>query len=239
MSTNSMADVSGSQIVRESLRSRFGLLAVTLVVAIILPTILPHARIISILFTALSTTVLLSGLYAVATDRKHFITGVVLILPAMMADWGSKAVESHILQAVGVGFSVLFLAYVGWMVFLHILAARRVDVDIIFAAISLYLLIGFICASLYYAIELFAGDPSISTTFTGNFGIGPPRVETVYYSFVTLTTLGYGDIAPIAQPTRALAILEALTGQIFLVTLMARLVSLHVAHSGLTSTSQV
>ena len=104
---------------------------------------------------------------------------------------------------------------------------------------SLYLLIGFVCAALYYGIELFQGNPEIATTFTGNLGVGPPRVEALYYSFVTLTTLGFGDIAPIAQPTRALSIVEALIGQLFLVTMMARLVSLQVAHSGDETTSEV
>ena len=101
MNTNSMANISGADIVRESIRSRFGLLAVTLVLAILVPTILPNTRIIAILFTPLSTTVLLSGLYAVATERRHFIIGAAMIVPAIMTDWGSKAVESNMMQAAG------------------------------------------------------------------------------------------------------------------------------------------
>ncbi len=239
MDTDAMIDARGATIVREALRSRFGLLALVLLVAIILPTILPHTRFLSVLFTALTTTVLLSGLYAVATSRKHFLIGVALIIPAIMTDWGSEVIDSHVMQAVGVGFSVLFLAYVGWLLLLYILVARRVTTSIIFAAVSLYLLIGFVCAALYYAIELFQGDPMISTTFAGNIGMAPPRAETLYYSFVTLTTLGFGDISPVAQPTRALSIVEALIGQLFLVTMMARLVSLQVAHSGDAKPSEV
>jgi hypothetical protein len=53
----------------------------------------------------------------------------------------------------------------------------------------------------------------------------------VYYSFVTLTTLGYGDVIPQSSPARLLAALEALTGQIYLAVLVARLVGLHVAHT--------
>ena len=55
--------------------------------------------------------------------------------------------------------------------------------------------------------------------------------EMVYYSFVTLTTLGYGDIVPVSPSARALATLEALTGQLYLTVLVARLVGLHITHS--------
>ncbi len=53
----------------------------------------------------------------------------------------------------------------------------------------------------------------------------------VYYSFVTLTTLGYGDIVPVNPSVRALATLEAITGQLYLTVLVARLVGLHITHS--------
>ena len=55
--------------------------------------------------------------------------------------------------------------------------------------------------------------------------------EMVYYSFVTLTTLGYGDIVPVSPSARALATLEALTGQLYLTVLVARLVGLHITHA--------
>ncbi len=55
--------------------------------------------------------------------------------------------------------------------------------------------------------------------------------QIISYSFVTLTTLGYGDIIPISPSARALAIVEALTGQIYLAVLVARLVGLHITHS--------
>ncbi len=53
----------------------------------------------------------------------------------------------------------------------------------------------------------------------------------IYYSFVTMTTLGYGDIVPVNPAARMLSVLQALTGQLYLVVLVARLVGLHIAHS--------
>lgn len=55
--------------------------------------------------------------------------------------------------------------------------------------------------------------------------------EMIYYSFVTLTTLGYGDIVPVSPSARSLATLEALTGQLYLTVLVARLVGLQITHS--------
>ena len=73
----------------------------------------------------------------------------------------------------------------------------------------------------------FAGD---TETWRLQFGGGNSGYA-LYYSFVTLTTLGYGDIAPVTMPARMLASLEAMTGQVYLAILVARLVGLHIAHS--------
>jgi hypothetical protein len=56
-------------------------------------------------------------------------------------------------------------------------------------------------------------------------------VSYIYYSFVTLTTLGYGDISPITPEVKTLSILEAVVGQLYLAVILARLVGLHIAHS--------
>jgi hypothetical protein len=61
-------------------------------------------------------------------------------------------------------------------------------------------------------------------------GTGQP-VGVLYFSFVTLTTLGYGDVVPTSPVTRTLASLEAITGQLYLTVLVARLVGLHIAES--------
>ena len=62
-------------------------------------------------------------------------------------------------------------------------------------------------------------------------GSGENSGYALYYSFITLTTLGYGDIAPVSMTARMLATLEAITGQIYLAVLVARLVALHIAHA--------
>lgn len=61
----------------------------------------------------------------------------------------------------------------------------------------------------------------------------------IYYSFVTMTTLGYGDIVPTNPASRMLSVLQALTGQLYLVVLVARIVGLHITHSAGANTQTI
>ena len=91
-------------------------------------------------------------------------------------------------------------------------------------AIAAYLLLGITWASAYHFMRLL--DPG---AFTGaGMGAGTGAASFMYFSFVTLTTVGYGDVAPVHEVARSLAILEALTGQLYPAILLARLVSLEV-----------
>jgi Ion channel len=109
----------------------------------------------------------------------------------------------------------------------YILSEGSVDSECIFSALSLYLLIGLIYGLLFFIFE--EGFPG-SLSFQGASLDGSTRIQmanTMYFSFVTLGTLGYGDIIPIGGPARALAVTEAIGGQIYLVVVVARLVSLY------------
>jgi voltage-gated potassium channel Kch len=84
--------------------------------------------------------------------------------------------------------------------------------------IAAYALIAFVMAAVYRAIELVTGD-----TFLNGVGVSG---DYLYFSFVTLTTVGYGDITPATDLAKRLAVIEMFVGQVFLITLVARLVSL-------------
>jgi voltage-gated potassium channel len=101
--------------------------------------------------------------------------------------------------------------------------ARRVDAEHVYAALSAYLLAGFFCGVLYRVIES-AWPGSFATAGTvATFSIQ----NAIYFSFVTLATLGYGDIVPRSEVARGIAIVEAVAGQLYLAVLIARLVSLY------------
>ena len=97
--------------------------------------------------------------------------------------------------------------------------------NVIYAAIAVYLFIAFMWAFLFLLVEkLQPGSITLGGTEESTFHF-------FYYSFVTITTLGYGDITPTSEIARSLALLEAVIGQIYLVVLVARLVGIHIAQS--------
>jgi Ion channel len=105
------------------------------------------------------------------------------------------------------------------MVVRRVLAKRTVTIQSIYGALSAYMIIGLMFASIFAAVD------HLTTTdfFASN---EPANTQTFqYFSFTTLTTLGYGDFTAGASGGRSIAVLEALTGQVFLATLVARLVA--------------
>lgn len=107
-----------------------------------------------------------------------------------------------------------------------VLFAKRADFDILSGGVSVYLLIGLAWASLHTLVERtvpgsFLNLATSSETLT---------VDAIYFSLATLTTLGYGDIAPISTMARMLAVLEAVTGVVYLAILIPSLVSLYLRY---------
>jgi hypothetical protein len=148
-------------------------------------------------FLPLGVVPILARLIVVATDAKMF-------LPFSLSLW-----------------SIVCLLAVGTTL-RHALGAGRVNAERIFAALSAYILIGVALGVVYWALEQNTpGSLALSSA-------RPVTLErTLYFSFVTLATLGYGDIVPVSEPASWLAIIEAMGGQMYLAVLVARLVSLY------------
>jgi Ion channel len=100
------------------------------------------------------------------------------------------------------------------------MTAKHIDLEHLYAALSAYLLSGIFFGSFYWVLEqIRPGSFAVSETFT--------PMSAFYFSFVTLATLGYGDIVPKLDIARGLAVIEGVGGQLFLAVMVARLVSLY------------
>jgi len=104
----------------------------------------------------------------------------------------------------------------------HALRAGVVDAEHIFAALDAYLLAGLIFAVCYWLL-----DQTWPTSFGAASASDLDLARAIYFSFVTIATLGYGDVVPASDSARGLTILEAVSGQMYLTVLVARLVSLY------------
>jgi hypothetical protein len=116
-------------------------------------------------------------------------------------------------------WTALILLVSAVLIVRRVLARPEITLQSIYGAISAYLILGLMFAAVYAAMYHFGGD-----TFFANGRTGDTRTFQ-YFSFVTLTTLGYGDFTAAASGGQAFAVIEAITGQIFLATLVARLVA--------------
>jgi hypothetical protein len=102
----------------------------------------------------------------------------------------------------------------------RVLGHERVGIETILGALCVYLMLGLLFAYTYAAIDGFTGDFVVQTQT-------PSPSDYVYFSVITLTTTGYGDLSPAPGAPRAAAMMEALTGGIFLVTLVSRMVAMY------------
>jgi len=159
-----------------------------------------------------------------------------LALPTVSLQLGPLLYDAEAITIVGQVFGIIFLLYVAFVLLRVVFKSTVVTVDTICASICVYLLLGIMCSLGYSLLEitqpgsfrLSAVNESVeaSVRFLGTSSEIP-----IYYSFITMTTLGYGDIVPTHPASRMLSVLQALTGQLYLVVLVARLVGLHIAHS--------
>ena len=115
-------------------------------------------------------------------------------------------------------FSYLALAFMG-----YIFRERRVTSNVVAASLCVYILIGFLWAFFYMVLNEY--EPCVSFREDDL-----SRRDLVYFSFVTLTTLGYGDITPLSPYAKAAAMVEAIVGQIYLIVIVARLVAMSIMH---------
>jgi hypothetical protein len=223
-------------------RNRFVILFFTLLFFLLTVPIINHLegilpRALPPLLEGLAfVVVLIEALVSVSTRRAHRFIGLTLGLPAVL-----MGAEPAIFDSLGVElfrhlFAVAFLSYVISLIVVFIFNRQRVTSNTVCASLCIYLLMGLVFAMAYSVVDLLIAD-SFQLTMANSamphfirFGKGS-STPVLYFSFTTLTTLGYGDIVPISPIARALTSIEAITGQVYLAVLVARLVGLHIAES--------
>lgn len=188
---------------------------------------------------------LAASLIATGLDTTHaesvvaVINAAILIVAFRSAGLVSsrpRLVQLILVALVGVASSVVLdlersAGAIGWLIQAAILSAivvvvtkrvlahDRVGIQTISGALCIYVLIGLVFGVLYGAFEAITDEPVLRNSGEGS-------ADPIYYSFVTLTTVGFGDVTSSLDLVRRVTIMQAMVGQIFLATMVARLVSM-------------
>lgn len=164
--------------------------------------------------------IVISCVWAVHEKRKHQWFAMTMAVTVILADILHFLIQNAATLWTSQIAVVVFLGYAVLSILFYLVRQNEITADMVMAGASEYILIGFLWASLYMLIE--KAHPG-SFSFSG----AKDRSGFLYFSFITLTTTGYGDTLPVSIYARSLAMLEAITGQLFIAIAVARLVSLY------------
>jgi hypothetical protein len=176
----------------------------------------------------------IAGLMTVS--YKPFLREVVYLAGAadFITSWISYFFPGHKLVFLDIFLSLVFLTLLMVVILVQVFRQGAINTHRILGAVAVYILLGTIWSLFYNLVELqLPGAFQLPPGALGNPQILQAHLG--YFSFVTLTTLGYGDIVAVHPVARTLVVLEALVGQLFPAILLARLVSMEIAHRGKNS----
>jgi hypothetical protein len=204
----------------EQIGDAFGLVLVLVLLTYVLTSLLGErgweAVVICLATSATSIVALTSARAGARLVRAALWISVLTVLLAVIA----AASDTRLYLSIATAIQVLLLAVAMGAVLRRVIANAGADSRTILGAISVYTFLGLLFTFLYAFIDRVQSAPF----FEGQPGAGGS--DFIFFSYTTLTTTGFGDLVPAGQPGRMLAGLEMMTGQIFLVTLVAGLVSL-------------
>lgn len=210
--------------VRRILRGRFALLFVFLLGFICMYPYAASSGIGFYGFRILSGLVVVLTLYAVTFRRGLFVLLLILAVPTLVQHLFLQQYATGALPFTSRLLSLIFDAIVIGIIFRHVFRTARPDSETIFGALCVYLLLGFFFASLYAAIGHYATGAFYLTPAV-NLHTKADPFDYLYFSFGTLTELGAPGVTAVLPIARALSLLEAITGILYLAVLISRLLS--------------
>lgn len=208
-------------------------LLVMLVVLMVVQSFLTSGTFIQrAIFYSLFFVVVLSAIRTLSQSGFRLYLALVLGVFAFVGSWFAEPLSSAVVLAA------VDCCYVGFFLVLIVVLCDSVfgdgdvDMDRIIGAVCIFFLLGLVWALIYTLLEVFQPG-SFRITAIQAPGIQQEILsEMMYFSYVTLTTLGYGDVVPVTSPSRTLAAIEAMVGQLYIAIVIARLVGLHLQTRG-------
>ena len=179
-----------------------------------------------IIVSILLSLVLISAVLAVSNRRRTLVVAVLLAIPTVGSRWINHFRPHMLPPAIFLVGGLLLIAFVVVHLMRFVLGAPSVNLEVLCASVSAYLMLGLLWTLAYWLVAAIS-----PTAFAFNTATGTKEsmhgFNAFYFSFVTLSTVGYGDITPVSKVARMLAALEAMTGLLYVAVLIARLVALY------------
>ncbi len=179
-----------------------------------------------LIVSLLLSLVLLAGVLAVAERKRILVIGIMLAIPAIAGRWVNHFRPDLVPPPVFLIAALVLIIFVVAHLLRFVLRAPSVTTEVLCASISAYLMLGLMWTMAYWLVDQLT--PGGAFSFNTNAGTRSMNGFTgFYFSFITLSTVGYGDITPVSRIARWLAAMEAMTGLLYVAVLIARLVSLY------------
>src|SRR5882724_6650492 len=179
-----------------------------------------------LIVSGLFSLVLLAGVVAVANRKRVLVVAIVLAIPAIVGRWINHFRPDLIPPAVFLVAGLILIAFVVGNLLRFVLRAPSVNTEVLCGSISAYLMLGLMWTMAYWLVDQLTPEGAFSFN-TNAGGHSMNGFNAFYFSFVTLSTVGYGDITPVSKVARMLAAMEAMTGLLYMAILIARLVALY------------
>lgn len=179
----------------------------------------------ALLLVGLYVFVLGSAVYLVSSDR--FLLAINIVLSVVIGILATLNIINEPDAPLGLllvwnGAVLVQQVFIAMLLVMFIVQSEAITRDVLYAAVTIYFFIAAIFAELYQVIEIISPG-----AFVSSFDLAITAERLTYFSFVTITTLGYGDIVPINPAAQSLATLEATIGTLYIAVLLGRFVSLY------------
>jgi len=173
--------------------------------------------------------VFILGIWSLVHSKTAFIVGWILAGITLCLVVAAHTTDIPLLQHLALSAVLVFFLLSCSIAARDVLFGGPIDINRIVGAACIYLLSGALWGIVYFLISVVS-----PTSFNGVIGEAwnEQLNEFTYHSFVTLTTLGYGDVTPVTPVARTLCYLEAVLGQLYLTVLVAALVGMHISGHG-------
>ena len=194
------------------------MLLIAQIVVILLPAFFDYLNLDWVATLAFTLVIVVSG-YIVTDTRRELFTAIGLAFLAILAMWIDAATPGTFFSLAGNVSALAFFMYAGIkLAGKHLARMEKIDLNVLYAAISGFIFLGIIGGFLVKIIDLTTADMAFSVDFVND------QYAYFYYSFVTITTLGYGDILPLTPTAQAISVLLAISGQMYITVVIAVIV---------------